>query len=37
MAQTRDEVWSPAETQVERIPVALTADMLSTNAPSNYP
>ncbi len=37
LTKTSDEVWSQAETEVTRTPVALTADMLSTNAPSNYP
>ena len=32
----QDEIWSKPEEVVETSPITLTADMLSTNAPSNY-
>lgn len=33
----QDEMWSADSEVIETAPVELTADMLSTNAPSNYP
>lgn len=35
--KVQDEIWSEPNADIETEPVALTADMLSTNAPSNYP
>lgn len=35
-SKTKDEVWSLPVEEVTEAPIALTAGMLSTNAPSNY-